>query len=545
MEKEFEIPESPETAETPETADTPETEETAETAREVTETVETAPEATETPETAETAETAPEEAEASPEASQADEAAQAPESAETADASKAAEEAKNGPDIERTAPFARVQNAGPEIQNTIPFAAVKDDPNLQETARFSVVKKPPEVGRKAPGASGDVIDAPGEKKRKKREKRENPTWEAVKKVWWQISPLLAAIASVVIVCFLLKTGGEYVYKRYVMPVDPEDPTPIVVEIPRGSGASAIAKILYEAGGESGTGLIRNKAIFKVYVDFKGKSSGLKAGTYVLSRNMGIKQIVDIICTGNPPRETVKFTMSEGMTVEAIGAKLVDLGILESADRFLALCRTGEDFAGSYWFIKNLVDEGRPGRLYMLEGYLFPDTYEVFADATEEEIIVKMLDRFNDIYARKYAERAEELSLTLDEVVILASMIEKEAKTFDFAKVSAVFHGRLAIDMALGSDATLGYVLHTTAIEFSQEELDTDSPYNTYKYKGLPAGPISNPGLAAIEAVLYPDEQYIEDGYLYFCLMDSSTGALIFARTLEEHEANVAKYKPNW
>ncbi len=421
---------------------------------------------------------------------------------------------------------------------------VKDDPNLLETARFTAVKKPPEVGKKARSRNTAVIDAPGEKK-KKREKRENPAWETVKKVWWQISPLLAAAASVVIVYFLIRGAGSYVYKRYVMPVDPEDPTPIVVEIPRGSGASAIAKILYEAGGENAAGLIRNKAIFKVYVDFKGKSSGLKAGTYVLSRNMGIKQIVDIICTGNPPRETVKFTMSEGMTVEAIGNKLVDLGILESSDRFLELCRTGREFAGSYWFIKTIVDEGRPGRLYMLEGYLFPDTYEVYADASEEEIIVKMLDRFNEIYQRKYAERAEELSLTVDDVVVLASMIEKEAKPFDFNKVSAVFHGRLAIDMALGSDATLGYVLHTTSLEFTQEELNSDSPYNTYKFKGLPAGPISNPGLAALDAALYPDEQYMEEGYLYFCLMDSSTGALVFAKTLEEHEANVAKYKPNW
>lgn len=421
---------------------------------------------------------------------------------------------------------------------------VKDDPNLLETARFKAVRKPPEVGKRAGKKSADMIDAPGEKK-KKRKKRENPAWETVKKVWWQISPLLAAAVSVVIVYFLLRGAGKYIYNRYVMPVDPNDPTPIVVEIPRSSGASAIAKILYEAGGEDGVGLIRNKAIFKVYVDFKGKSSGLKAGTYVLSRNMGIKQIVDIICTGNPPRETVKFTMSEGMTVEGMAAKLVDLGILKSGDRFLELCRTGRQFAGNYWFIKTIVDEGRPGRLYMLEGYLFPDTYEVYADATEEEIITKMLDRFNEIYERKYAERAEELSLTVDDVVVLASMIEKEAKPFDFNKVSAVFHGRLAINMALGSDATLSYVLHTAKLEFTREELDSDSPYNTYKFKGLPAGPISNPGLAAIDAVLYPDEQYMEDGYLYFCLMDSGTGALVFAKTLEEHEANVAKYKPNW
>ena len=142
-------------------------------------------------------------------------------------------------------------------------------------------------------------------------------------------------------------------------------------------------------------------------------------------------------------------------------------------------------------------------------------------------------------------RAEEMGYTLDEVVILASMIEKEAKTFDFNKVSAVFYGRLANDMPLHSDATLGYVLKTQSMEFTQEELDIDNPYNTYKYKGLPAGPISNPGTAAMEAVLFPNEQYITEGYLYFCLMDPTTGALAFAKTAEEHAANVEKYKPLW
>ena len=255
--------------------------------------------------------------------------------------------------------------------------------------------------------------------------------------------------------------------------------------------------------------------------------------------------MDIICSGNPPRETVKFTISEGMTVEGIAARLVDKGILKSPDRFLELCRDAKSFAGSYQFVKKIVDEGREGRTYMLEGYLFPDTYEVFADATEEEIIVKMLDRFGEIYTRKYVERAEEMGYTLDEVVILASMIEKEAKTFDFNKVSAVFYGRLANDMPLHSDATLGYVLKTQSMEFTQEELDIDNPYNTYKYKGLPAGPISNPGTAAMEAVLFPNEQYITEGYLYFCLMDPTTGALAFAKTAEEHAANVEKYKPLW
>ena len=414
-----------------------------------------------------------------------------------------------------------------------------------ETASFPAVKKPPEIMRDETPV-GEAAAKRGEKRQRRAKDPEKvKKAEKASSVWSKISPPLAMLIAFILAVLAVNFAVKKVVNKYMRPVDANDPTPIVVEIPKGSGASSIAKILYEAGGEGQRGLIANKAVFKVYVDFLGKSSGLKAGTYVLSRNMGVDQIVDIICSGNPPRATVKFTMSEGMTVEAIAAKLVDQGILASPDRFLELCTDAKPFAEKYWFVKNIVDEGREGRIYMLEGYLFPDTYEVFADATEEEIIGKMLDRFNEIYSRRYVERAEELGLTMDDVVIIASMIEKEAKHFDFNKVSAVFHLRLQLDMPMHSDATLGYVLKSNSMEFTQEELANTSPYNTYLYKGRPAGPISNPGASALEAALFPNEQYREEGFLYFCLMDSSTGALVFAKTAEEHAANVAKYKPGW
>ncbi len=429
--------------------------------------------------------------------------------------------------------------------------AIDISPEVAKTAVFPVVDKPPqinmntqeiEITREIVLDDSMIKDA---KKGKKRRKMDPAKKEMLLKTWSKISPAAAFICALLITFIVVRVGVKVVYNKLAQPVDPSDPTPVVVEIPKGSGASAIAKILYEAGGEGNPGLIKNKAVFKVYVDFMNKSSGLKAGTYILSRNMSISDIVNIICTGNPPRASVKFTISEGMTVEAIANKLVEKGILKSGDRFLELCKTGKAFTNSHWFVKQLVDEGRPDRVYMLEGYLFPDTYEVYEDATEEEVITKMLDRFNEIYSRKYIERAEELDLTMDQVVILASIIEKEAKPFDFNKVSAVFYSRTALDMPLYSDATLGYILKTNAMEFSPAELDTDSPYNTYKYKGLPAGPISNPGVAAIEAALYPNEQYIEEGYLFFCLMDPNTGALVFAKTAEEHAANVEKYRPLW
>ena len=136
-------------------------------------------------------------------------------------------------------------------------------------------------------------------------------------------------------------------------------------------------------------------------------------------------------------------------------------------------------------------------------------------------------------------------MTIDEVITLASIIEKEAKTADFAKVSAVFHNRIDRDQRLESCATIQYFKNERKLVWTTEELREDSPYNTYLYSGLPVGPICNPSKNAIEAALYPDEQMMEEGYLFFCLGDPDTGELLFAKTLEEHERNKAEYEPLW
>ena len=366
------------------------------------------------------------------------------------------------------------------------------------------------------------------------------------KIWKVLRVPIIIGATLFITYMLLRFAVMKVYKNYLMPVDPKDSSPIIVTIPEGSGASAIAKILYEAGGEDQPGLISHKAVFKVYVDFIGKSSRLQAGTYVLSRNMGIPDIVDIICRGEPPRETVKLKVVEGMTVEGMANKLVEDGILESPDRFIELCVTGEAFVKNHPFIAGIPVDETGERRYVLEGFLFPDTYEIYVGATEETIIDKMLTRFEQIFGAVYTARANEIGMSIYEVITLASTIEKEARVADdFAKVAAVFYNRMDRSMSLDSDATLEYILKTGSISLTDEQLATPSGYNTHINQGLPIGPVSNPGNAAIYAALYPNQEYIDDAYLYFCLMDSKTGVLVFAKTLSEHNANVAKYSPNW
>lgn len=365
-----------------------------------------------------------------------------------------------------------------------------------------------------------------------------------KRAWKYLRPLAVGMLSLSLVVVGITMAIRYVLSHFIEPVDVEDNTPIEVVIPSGSSASKIASILYNARGEDEEGLIVSTASFKVYVDFVGKANSLKAGTYIFSRNMSISQIVEMLCQGNEARSTVRFTIPEGYTVEAIANVLKEGGIIEDAEEFLTLCKDGGMYK-NYSFIEALEEDS--ARRYALEGYLFPDTYEVYKGSSCDEIIIKMLDRFAEVYADVYAERAAELGMTTDEVVTLASMIEKEAAADgDFAKVSAVFHNRLNKDMALESCATLSYVLGVQKLTFEQSEMDTVSPYNTYKNKGLPVGAICNPGRAAIEAALYPEEAYVIDNFLYFCNGNiQESNALLFSKTYEEHKQKVDQYSQYW
>lgn len=357
---------------------------------------------------------------------------------------------------------------------------------------------------------------------------------------WQIlRPFAIFLCACVLVIGILATAWTYLFENYIMPPDPSDTTEVEFVVERGSSVSTIAKNLKEAD------LVRNKGVFQYLSEFIGKGHQLKAGTYMLSRSMTLTEIIDILSAGDGGTDVMTFTIVEGLTVEGIGQSLVEQGVFESDDRFLELCKTGEGIAEDYPFIQDVVDANDPGRAYVLEGYLYPDTYEIYVGSSEETVIGKMLDRMNVIYGVSYRNRAEELGMDMDEVITLASMIEKEGKSDTFDKVSAVFHNRLDADMPLGSDVTVQYALGIKRLVLTEEELNVESEYNTYLHTGLPVGAVCNPGNAAIEAALYPDSEYVEENYLYFALTDPETGELAFSKTLEEHNAIVEQYRPLW
>ncbi|MCL2670599.1 MAG: endolytic transglycosylase MltG [Clostridiales bacterium] len=365
-----------------------------------------------------------------------------------------------------------------------------------------------------------------------------------KKIWKALRPVVTFVLSAVVVFLVILFAVEYVHSHFIGAVNTNDATPIEVVIPNGASASSVASLLYNACGEGNEGLIVSTASFKVYVDFVGKANSLRAGTYILSKNMNIAEIVDILCEGAPPQHTTRFVIPEGYNCEDIAAELKKQGLIEEEIDFLRLCNDASLFS-HYAFIKDL---GAPeGRKYLLEGYLFPDTYEVYTEGGAEDIILKMLTRYYTQYTDEFVERAEELGLSRNQVMVLASIIEREAAVpEDFPRVSAVFHNRLDDGMALQSCATLSYALGVNKFTFTRDEMDTVSLYNTYRNKGLPLGPISNPGLRAIRAALYPDQDFIKDKYLFFCNGNPAESlALIFSKTESEHQKNVEKYQVYW
>lgn len=357
---------------------------------------------------------------------------------------------------------------------------------------------------------------------------------------WQIArPVLVFLCVCVIVVGVLHLGWQYIDKNYVAPMEPDNTAPVTFEVKSGSSLTRVANNLEAAG------LVRNRSVFKYYADFLGFGQKIQSGTYTLNKSMTMREIAEQLAAGDGTPLVRNITVIEGWTVENIAAYLAREGVIPDEATFLNLCRTGADFAGYYYIADVLATPNAAQRRYALEGYLAPDTYEIYTAATPEEIVKKLLSQTEAVFSDAWHDRIEELNMTMDQVITLASMIEKEAKQADFARVSAVFHNRLRANMALGSDVTVKYVTGTARMSLTNSDLAVESPYNTYRRTGLPLGPICNPSAEAIRAALYPDEDFVAQNYLYFCSKDPDTGELYFSRTLEEHEAAVRIYAPLW
>jgi UPF0755 protein len=358
-------------------------------------------------------------------------------------------------------------------------------------------------------------------------------------LWHILRPVLVGLTVLVLVIGIGMTVWNKLYGSFLAPVDPADEAEYTFEIQSGQSLNRVASNLESAD------LIRSKTIFKYYCDFAGMAQKIQTGTYSLKKDMTMTEIADRLTTGDGNPLVRNITLIPGETVEEFAAKLVKNGVLEDDKAFLAACRDGKAFR-EYYYIDDVLTSGHPEeRKYVLEGYLSPNSYEVYVTASAEEIIRKLLSQTEAAFPVELQDRAEELGLTMDQTLTLASLIEKEAKESDFARVSAVFHNRLKANMRLESDVTIHYITGVRRMSLSEADLGATNPYNTYLYRGLPPGPICNPSPAAIRAALYPDLAMVAEKYLYFCAKEPESGELYFSRTLEEHERAVAVYAPLW
>ena len=358
-------------------------------------------------------------------------------------------------------------------------------------------------------------------------------------LWRILRPILVGLTVLVLVIGIGMTVWNKLYGEFLAPVDQADAAEYTFEINSGESLNRVATNLEKAG------LIRNKSIFKYYCDFAGMSQKIQVGTYAIRKDMAMTDIADLLTTGDGNPLVRNITLIPGETIEDFAARLVRTGVLETPDAFLAACRDGKAYR-EYYYIEDVLTSGQPEkRKYVLEGYLAPNTYEVYVSATEDDIIRKLLSQTEAVFTVENQERAEELHMTMDQVLTLASMIEKEAKESDFPKVSAVFHNRLKEGMKLESDVTIHYITGVRKMSLDDSDLSTASPYNTYQVTGLPLGPICNPSPAAIRAALYPDETMVNEKYLFFCAKEPESGELYFSKTLDQHKRAVENYAPYW
>ena len=364
-------------------------------------------------------------------------------------------------------------------------------------------------------------------------------------LWQILRPILVALTVTVLVIGIGATVWNKLYAEFAAPVDENDDTEYTFEITSGQSLSSVANKL-EGDPETGAPqLIRSRTVFKYYCDFAGMGQKIQVGTYTLRKDMSMQEIAEQLTAGDGNPLVRNITLIPGETIEEFAAKLVRTGVLENDEKFLQLCRDGTVFK-EYEYIDDVLGTGTASqRKYILEGYLAPNTYEVYINADEETIIRKLLSQTEAVFTDEIRERAEAQGMTMDQVLTLASIIEKEAKESDFAKVSAVFYNRQKRGMPLQSDVTIHYVTGIHRMALTGSDTSISSPYNTYRITGLPVGPICNPSPAAIRAALYPDEAFMAEGFLYFCAREPESGELAFATTLQKHEENVAAYRKFW
>lgn len=333
--------------------------------------------------------------------------------------------------------------------------------------------------------------------------------------------IIVIIAAAILIA---AAAGFAVYSSGLDAAEPGNTDPVTVEIPSGSGASAIIDILDEQG------LVKNRLAAKLCIRF-GEYDSLQANNYIFNKNMTLKEILEAINTGDFNYLSKNaFTIIEGATVpqaaEAIAEKMPftadDLRKKWSDKKYL------RQLIDQYWFLTDEILQD--DILFPLEGYLYPETYFVTTEnPTEEEITEMLLDMTEQILSER-KDKIADMDMTVHEFLSLASIVENESLfEKDRPVIAGVFMNRLAKDMPLQSDITVLYAMQEKKVDVTYRDLEIDSKYNTYMYAGLPVGPVCSPSAAAMDDLI----SYEKTDYLYFFATED--GEVIYSKTLAEHE----------
>lgn len=294
-----------------------------------------------------------------------------------------------------------------------------------------------------------------------------------------------------------------------------------IEIAQGAKAADVWRMLVNEGYSDRT------IPWKYFGRDDNAAAKIQAGTYHLEQGEKVSLVLSRFVRGETKSDEQSVTFPEGFTEKQIAARIADRQGIAVKD-FLQEAAPAQ-FAEKFPFLLNL------SKSRTLEGYLFPDTYRLAKDDVPKDVIVRMLANFNAKVTQELRDEAKAQNRTLDEIVIMASIIEKEVQSAeDMALVSGVLWKRIDDNEGLYADATLEYIVNKDG-ELTVGDLLKDTPYNTRKYRGLPPGPISNPGLSAILAAIRPEKS---DYYYYLTAKDGDT---VFAKTNDEHNRNKVKY----
>lgn len=347
-------------------------------------------------------------------------------------------------------------------------------------------------------------------------------------VWWIVGIILTLL---VVVIFM---GYRYV-KTAMGPVDSSSTTQVTVEIPSGSTNKQIAAILADKK------VIKSAMVFDYYIK-SHNLTGFQAGAYTLKRSMTLAEVIDTMRTDAAGAKPVAHVLvREGIGIDEIAKSMKSYTKKDpnlTKKSFMAAVKSKSLFKElKKKYPKLLASAAKAkGVRYRLEGYLFPATYDVSKNMSAEQLVAEMVEK-TDTTLSPYYKTMEDKNVTVQEVLTLASLVEREGVTATSRRmIAGVFLNRINQGMALQSDLTVMYALKTHKTHLSLKDLQVKSPYNLYKHTGFGPGPYNQPSLQSVQAVLNPAER--DRGYLYF-VANLKTGKILYAQTLAEHNANKA------